>query len=116
MYNNVSRLIQKFVNKALEIHSTAETYMRTRFAYVLKKLSRESKLIRELSGKMIYQDDHDDDETHNQAINTPLVYIIRRIRKKLDMYITELSVLGYNSSKYDLNLIKSKLADCLNLC
>lgn len=32
------------------------------------------------------------------------------------MYITELSVLGYNSSKYDLNLIKSKLADCLNLC
>lgn len=119
MYNNVSRLIQKFVNKALEIHSTAETYMRTRFAYVLKKLSRESKLINELSGKMINQDDHDvsdDDETHNQAINTPLVYFIRRIRKKLDMYITELSVLGYNSSKYDLNLIKSKLADCLNLC
>lgn len=54
MYNNVSRLIQKFVNKALEIHSTVETYMRTRFAYVLKKLSRESKLIHELSGKMIY--------------------------------------------------------------
>lgn len=116
--NNVSSLTQKFVNKALEIQSTAETYMRTQFANVLKKLSRESKLIQELSEEMIYQDDddvNDDDETHNQAINTPLIDHIRRIRQKLDTYITEIPVLGYNSSKYDLNLIKSKLADCLNL-
>lgn len=108
--NNVSSLIQKFVNKALEIQSTAETYTRTRFANVLKKLSRESKLIQELSEEMIYQDDddvNDDDETHNQAINTPLINHIRRIRQKLDTYITEIPVLGYNSSKYDLNLIKA---------
>lgn len=32
------------------------------------------------------------------------------------MYIIEFLVLGYNSFKYDLNLIKSKFVDCFNLC
>lgn len=40
---------------------------------------------------------------------------VKRIQEKLDTYISEIPVLGYNSSKYDLNLIKSKLAEYLQL-
>ena len=50
-----------------------------------------------------------------RVINTLLLNHIRRIQNNLETYMTEIPVLGYNSSKYDLNLIKSRFAECLDL-
>lgn len=40
---------------------------------------------------------------------------IKRIQEKLDTYISEIPVLGYNSSKYDLNLINQNWPNICNL-
>lgn len=60
-------------------------------------------------------DDYVDDNDRQRAVNTPLLNHIKRIQEKLETYVNEIPVLGYNSSKYDLNLIKSKLTECLDL-
>lgn len=124
--SNVESLVRKFVQRAYQIQSTAQKYMKSRFSAVFKKLSIEAKKLQELSEETDEDetnedendddDDFDDDENDmHRAVNTPLVKHIKRIQGRLENYVNEIPILGYNSGKYDLNLIKSKLADCLEL-
>lgn len=119
---NVENLLKKFVKRATEIQITAQRYMKARFCNVFKKLLLETKKLQELSEEILDEEeedtDNDDDEEENdrqRAVNTALLNHIKRIQEKLETYVNEIPVLGYNSSKYDLNLIKSKLAECLDL-
>ena len=89
--------------------------MKTRFANVSKKLKLECQKLQELSEEIVDESDSDDDSDEKRVINTPLLNHIRRIQNNLETYMTEIPVLGYNSSKYDLNLIKSRFAECLDL-
>ena len=73
--------------------------MTTRFANVSKQLKIECKKLKILSEEIV--DESDSDET--RVINTPLLNHIRRNQNNLETYITEITVLGYNSSKYALN-------------
>ena len=45
----------------------------------------------------------------NERSNLVLYYRLKTIKAKLETYISQLPILGFNSSKYDLNLVKSKL-------
>jgi ElaB/YqjD/DUF883 family membrane-anchored ribosome-binding protein len=117
--SDVQKLLKKFVDRAKEIQITAQKYMKARFSNIYKKLTLETRRIQELSEEIVNETD-DDDETDNEnekqkVVNTPLLNHIKRIQEKLETYISEIPVLGYNSSKYDLNLIKSKLAETLDL-
>lgn len=119
---NVENLLKKFVKRATEIQITAQRYMKARFCNEFKKLLLETKKLQELSEEILDEEeedtDNDDDEEENdrqRAVNTALLNHIKRIQEKLETYVNEIPVLGYNSSKYDLNLIKSKLAECLDL-
>ena len=101
--SDVSYLISTFVKRGREIQTTAAKFMKNRFANVSKQLELECKKLQELSEEIV--DESDSDE--KRVINTPLLNHIRRIQNNLETYMTEIPVLGYNSSKYDLNLIKT---------
>lgn len=53
----------------------------------------------------------DEDEEDDRAE----IEKVKKLMGKLKAYISNIPVLGFNSSKYDLNLVKSKLAKHLNL-
>ena len=47
--------------------------------------------------------------------NKHIVSNLKKLRGKIELFCDQLPVLGFNSSRYDLNLIKGKLAKCLNI-
>lgn len=47
-------------------------------------------------------------------VNIVFLNYIKCIKEKLETYVNEILVLGYNSLKYDLNLIKLKFVECLD--
>ncbi|XP_060570376.1 uncharacterized protein LOC132728723 [Ruditapes philippinarum] len=62
-------------------------------------------------------DDDDDDDDYRTFPETSklMVNLIKRTREQFETYCHQVPVIGFNSAKYDLNLIKSKLAKCLKL-
>lgn len=47
-------------------------------------------------------------------VNIVFLNYIKCIKEKFEIYVNEILVLGYNSLKYDLNLIKLKIVECLD--
>ena len=60
-------------------------------------------------------DDDDDDDNINDNKNMLKKFCeveikkLYRLRERLETYCSQVPVLGFNSSKYDINLVKSKL-------
>ncbi|XP_033729182.1 uncharacterized protein LOC117318295 isoform X1 [Pecten maximus] len=103
--NSPDALVEKFVNYLTEIQCMAAERTRERFNDILERMDEE----------IVDSDDvgdDDDDETptdrhrHNQLF---------KLRDDLNRYIDQIPVIGFNSAKYDINLIKTKLVKHLNL-
>ena len=63
-------------------------------------------------------DDDDDDDCYTKSYPQTreiMSKLIRRTRKQFETYCQQIPVLGFNSAKYDLNLLKTKLAKHMNL-
>ena len=60
-------------------------------------------------------DEEDDKENENSRLNFKknMYKKLEVLKEKFERYCSSVPVLGFNSSKYDLNLIKSKLAKIL---
>ena len=68
-------------------------------------------------------DDDEIDESYNENLvqnekiigNKIMFNSISRLRNKFETYCKQLPVIGFNSSRYDLNLIKQQIAKVLKL-
>ena len=54
-----------------------------------------------------YNNNHDSSKSDNdREFNSHFFKSLNNIKKELDRYVTQIPVVGFNSGKYDLNLIK----------
>ena len=58
---------------------------------------------------------HDKPNEDERIGSVHVVKNLRKLREKVEIFCEQLPVIGFNSSRYDLNLIKGKLAKCLNI-
>lgn len=89
--NDVNGFINLFVTKLIEISTAASDILKEKYTDIYKKLN-------------IVVDKKKKQDTK---------YKFKFLICQLDDFITQIPVLGFNSSKYDLNLIKNNLFDAL---
>jgi hypothetical protein len=59
---------------------------------------------------------HDDEERHpSDSAMEELIEKLNQLKEELESYCKQMICLGFNSSKYDMNLIKSRLAQHLQM-
>ena len=57
----------------------------------------------------------DEQDDGNQDLTTKMIRKIENLSEKFDRYCRQVPVLGYNSARYDLNLVKERLACHLDM-
>jgi len=90
--NNLSEFINKFVLKLIEMSNKASSLLYPQYENIFKKLQEHNLKLKK-------------QETKNK-------YKYRYI-DKLHSFIQEIPIIGFNSGKYDINLIKNYLFDSL---
>ena len=93
--SNLRKLIEMKISYLNEIQNAASAYTAIKWSVPSNELS------------CIIQ--------RHEQLEYGMVESLEKLRSEFDRYITQLPVVGYNSSKYDLNLIKKSLADALDL-
>jgi len=59
-----------------------------------------------------------ENETGNEEFSMSQKIMLKQLnnlKKRLEKYCSEIPVLGFNSGRYDINLIKSKILECLHM-
>jgi hypothetical protein len=112
------KLVEAMVASLLEIGAKSNELAEEKWGWVLEEI--ESKLqsgdigLEAVLNTLTKADDaeeEDEEEAEEEDECKPL----RKLYGQFQGYMTQLPVLGFNSAKYDLNLIKQRLAKHLNL-
>ena len=97
---DLDQLLMKMIDYLSGIQNEAKTLAYEKWNDVIEQLENND-------------DDDDDDECKSDGKQQEKS--MKELSKKFQHYCHQLPVLGFNSAKYDLNLVKSKLAYHLNL-
>ena len=130
---NMAELVTSMLSYLEEIQKKAEERARTKWADALNSLSRLKQQLIEREGEEAGEgeqevvedqndDDDDDDEDDNDEVanrvkkrKSLMLRAVQKAESKFLTYVTTLPILGYNSARYDLNLLKSEVLKQLNL-
>ncbi|KAJ8314770.1 hypothetical protein KUTeg_006920 [Tegillarca granosa] len=107
------QLTDAFINSLQTIAEEVKHLARAKWGWVLRKLDEvlETMTIDETKEK----DDLDDEEEADKLGNKMNVNAVKTMINQMKMYVTQVPVLGFNSARYDLNLVKQKLARHLKM-
>ncbi|XP_069109836.1 LOW QUALITY PROTEIN: uncharacterized protein [Argopecten irradians] len=103
--NNPDDLVTKFVDYLTDIQREAVERMTDRFRDILESMDEE----------IVDSDDDDDDNDDDIPTDRYRDRQMKRLRRRLQQYIDQIPVIGFNSARYDLNLIKTRLVKQLNM-
>ena len=124
--SNVSSFRSKcFVNQnSFDLITDMMTYLRQISSFnttLLKKkyetiFSQLDQLMDEYQGSIEYDSEYNDDESedeesdiHRAKLASHYIKAINNLKGEFERYITQLPVIGFNSGKYDVNLIKHQI-------
>lgn len=105
---NDDNLVQEMVTYMTEISKAGEQLAKHKFRRVFKELDA---MITNPEEAISY-DAEEEEEGEEKGDNTE--YLVQ-LKEELEEYCQQMICLGFNSSKYDLNLIKSRIAKHLNM-
>ena len=102
---NEKTVVMKTVKYLELLAETAYTRLRQRYNDIFLQIDKKKDIeierdLEEMQGKY----------------SEKILAFYERLEEDLDLYLTDLPVLGYNSGRYDLNLIRKYLFDCLHEC
>ena len=104
-------LITKMMEYLNEINEVYANNLKIKYKYVFDALDQ---LIERYSDTNEYKEDQETNETDmseniHPKIASHFISSINDIRKKFEIYLCQLPVVGFNSGKYDINLIKREI-------
>ena len=96
-----------------QISSFNTTILKNKYEAVFSQLDQ---LMDEYQGKVEYDSEYNDDESedeesdiHRAKLASHYIKAINNLKGEFERYITQLPVIGFNSGKYDVNLIKHQI-------
>ena len=104
----VIEIVETLTNIALQVYEMSEE----KWGWVLRAINDK---IEKTSGEDLEEDLSDDlaDEAKEQELT--LNHPLKRLYAQFESYMSQVPVIGFNSAKYDLNLIKQFLAKYLKM-
>jgi hypothetical protein len=99
-------LLQSMIQTMTEMSLQANSFARRKWGYVFDELEHEKRKWENLPKRSKMGDDADPDQDVNSKMCRKLDYLLQKFGK----YCKQVPVLGYNSARYDLNLVKERLA------
>jgi len=106
--NSADVLIERFVEYLTEIQCAAAELMKDKLPDITDELDEE----------LIELDDTNSEGETGERVSNVLDYRLKqltRVRDSLKRYVKQIPVIGFNCSKYDLNLIKTRLVKHLRI-
>ena len=108
-----ARLVNKFVGELLECAATASQLMRRRYKTLLKKIDQEverlekveelyeEKRARRAQACQTFSPRQEDQKKESRSLS--------RVKEQFERWLDTVPVLGFNSQRYDLNVLKPTL-------
>ena len=110
---NSFELITDMMTYLKQISSFNTTILKNKYEAVFSQLDQ---LMDEYQGKVEYDSEYNDDESedeesdiHRAKLASHYIKAINNLKGEFERYITQLPVIGFNSGKYDVNLIKHQI-------
>ena len=100
--SNQEQLVQAMLQYMTLIQCSAHELIQEKWCHVFENLS----------GLINKWETRNDEKS---TFNTTMVNKMKYILHKFEIYASQIPVLGFNSAKYDINLIKKDIARCLGL-
>ena len=104
---NIDALVKSMVDYMQEVSKKGEELARHKFRHVFTEIEAN---ITNPSDELAY-----DDVTPSEEAIENFVDWMKKLKKELEEYCQQMICIGFNSSKYDMNLVKSHLAKHLNM-
>ena len=108
---DMDQLLSSMITRMTEMSVEANTAALKKWEYVFDELENERNKWQNLPKKS--KTDETDDGTHD--LNAKMLRKIENLIEKFERYCKQVPVLGYNSARYDLNLVKERLACHLDM-
>ena len=124
VHSNLESLVDSMISQLENIMATSRDLAKQKWGWVLDAISQKmSKSDKHQAGGKAEdydvsdneQEDDDDDEQDRSLDDTIPDRKLKKLYGSMQGYIDSLVVLGFNSSKYDINLIKHKLVARLDM-
>ena len=109
----VARLVNKFVDEILECSATASQLMRRRYKAVLSKIDREIERLEKMEA--LYEQKKAQRKQAHQSFSSGTQaqkkksHSLSLAKGQLESWLDVVPVLGFNSQRYDLNVLKPTL-------
>ncbi|WAR06800.1 hypothetical protein MAR_016758 [Mya arenaria] len=103
------QLVERMVSHLHLIAEQVQAMSEQKWGWVLKAIDKK------IQENGTYDDECNEEDTEEDEKVKPPSHPLQRIYGQMETYMSQVPVLGFNSAKYDLNLIKRYLAKHLNL-
>ena len=107
------RLVDKMVEIQLKQQTTSSSLMREKFSYIIDPLNSEIEQLTESIQEYKELRRRDEEPCDDEIIDTKRYKKVKTLLRTLEKYCDELIILGYNSQKYDIPLIRRYLPSSL---
>ena len=99
-------LVSKMMNKIQEISRYCYQIMKERYDYVYHELEVLKEQYSNESDESEYESEESDS---NPKMRSHFANVVSTMIKEFDKYLSQVPVIGFNSGKYDLNLVKRQI-------
>ncbi|KAJ8319270.1 hypothetical protein KUTeg_004361 [Tegillarca granosa] len=107
------QLTDEFIKALQSIAEEVKHLARAKWGWVLRKLYKVLETM--TADETKERDDLDDEVQADKLGNKMNVNAVKTMINQMKIYVTQVPVLGFNSARYDLNLVKQKLARHLKM-